>query len=262
MINIIKAVNYQIKRDITTYIAIGGGFLIALLPILEYGVDGLKELNGGMYAMSYLSVMMFIPYIMSCLIGACIIGKDMGDKTINYEILAGHSRMDAFLARVILAFVWDIGLCILVSALPIGVVTLVNGWGNNVAFADVAARYIVNITSAFRINAFVILITMIVRHPAAGGFISYGVLNASMLPLLVLSETMDIKLYHSVAMADILYMSFISNMRQIVENGEKITVYDMAISNSFLIGAIIVPIVVSVVYVVLACMIFKKRDLK
>lgn len=262
MINIIKAVNYQIKRDIVTYIAIGGGLLMALIPFMEMGIDGISKMNGGIYARAYMSNMMFTPYIMSCLIGACIIGKDMGDKTINYEVMAGHSRSEVFAARVILAYVWDIGLCILVSALPICVMTLINGWGNNIVFADAVARYIVNIAAAFRINAFVILITTILRHPAAGGFVSYGILNMSMLPLLVLSEFMEFKLYHVFAMADILYMSFVSNMRVIVEEGAKITVYDMALDNGFLAGAIIVPLVVSIVYIGLAYLVFKKRDLK
>lgn len=262
MINIIKAVNYQIKRDIMTYVAICVGLLMAFLPLMEVGIDSIKEMNGGLYSRAYMSFMLFVPYIMSCLIGASTIGKDMGDKTINYEVMAGHSRGEVFAARVILAFAWDIGLCILVSAIPIGIVTLINGWGRNVVFADIAARYMVHITSAFRINAFVILVTTIMRHPAAGGFISYGILNMSMLPLLVLNEIVEVKIYHVFAMADILYMSFISNMRVIVENGNKIPVYDMALDKGFLTGAIVIPLVVSAVYVVLAYLVFKKRDLK
>lgn len=262
MNNIIKSLNYQVRRDIVTYIAIFGGILVAFLPIFEIDAEGIKELNGGMYANQYLALMLLVPYIMSCLIGACVIGKDMGDKTINYEVLSGHPRSQVFWGRVITAFAWDIGLCILVSAVPIALVTLINGWGKNIVFAHFLARYVIIIVGAFRILSFVVLITTVMRHPVAGGFISYGVLNFSTIPLLLLEELFDKKLYHVLAMADIFYLSEFTNMVSMVENGEKIPRYDLSVPSSFFVVSIVVSIAVSAVYLILAYLIFKKRDMR
>ena len=262
MNNIIKSLNYQIKRDIVTYIAIFAGIAVALLPALEFSAVEIGEINGGLYANYYLGTMMLIPYIMSCLIGACVIGKDMGDKTINYEIMSGHSRGQSFWGRVIAAFVWDIGLCILVSAIPIGLISAINGWGNNIVFAHFAQRYVIIIVSTCRILSFVVLITTLIRHPVAGGFISYGVINFSTIPLILLEELFDKKMYHVLAMSDIFYLSDFINMVSIVENGEKIAKYDLSVPTSFFIVSIIVTFGVSAVYLSLAYLVFKKRDMR
>ena len=42
MNNIIKSLNYQVRRDIVTYIAIFGGILVAFLPIFEIDAEGIK----------------------------------------------------------------------------------------------------------------------------------------------------------------------------------------------------------------------------
>lgn len=262
MINIIKALNYQMRKSVVTYIALGLGVLMAFFPFFQMGLENLSEINGGLYSKVYLDVMLLLPYIMSCLIGACIMGLDMGDKTINYEILSGHSRSDVFWARIITAFVWVISLCIIVSVVPIAVVTLINGWGNNVEFSDMIPRYLINIAAAARMNAFVVLITSLVRHPVAGGFICYGVINSSLLPVMAIDEFLNQKIYHVFAMCDVYYISIISNMTQVVEDGEKVSKYDLTVDTNFTVVSILIALAVTVVYTVIAYQIFKKRDMK
>ena len=180
MINIIKALNYKMIRSIDTYTSVGVGSLIALIPILMMEGESLGEMNGGLYSQSYLQFMMLLPYLMACILGATAVGMDMGDKTINYEILSGHSRAEVFMARVIVAIAWSVGVTVVVSALPIAIFTIANGWGPNVVFVDVLMQYIINIVAGVRMTGFVILMTTIVRHYIAGLFISYGIINTSL----------------------------------------------------------------------------------
>lgn len=262
MINIIKALNYAIKRDVLTYISIVGGLLLALIPFLAVGDRGISALNGGMYMNIYTGVMLFLPYIMSCIIGAKIIGSDMGDKTINYEVMSGHSRIEAFWGRVATAYIWNISICIVVSALPIGIVTLVLGWGNNFVFSQLFIKYLINIASSLRIMGLVVIFTTITNHPVAGGFITYGVLNLSMLPMMLISEFLDTKIYHVFAMSDILYMSEILNTVTIVHGEEMVEKYVLNVSPRFCIESILITFLVSVIYLLFAFGIFKKRDMR
>lgn len=262
MINIIKALNYKMIRSIDTFVSVGVGILIALMPILMMGGESLRDINGGMYSQSYLQVMMLIPYLMACILGATAVGMDMGDKTINYEILSGHSRAEVFMARVIVAIGWSVGTTIVVSALPIAIFTIANGWGPNVVFVDVLMQYIINIVAGVRMTGFVILMTTIVRHYIAGLFISYGIINTSLIPVMVLDELLKKEIPHVLAMSDVYYLSGISNMMSVVENGEKIEKYDLSVDTGFFLVSILVALAMSAVYVIVAYFIHKNRDMK
>lgn len=262
MQNIIKALNYQVKRDIVTYIAIIVGALTAIIPIVDSDVGSLAELNGGLYSKTYLGIMFIMSYILACVIVACITGKDMGDKTINYEVMSGHSRAEVYFSRVVVSLVWDIAIVIVLSLLPMIIFTAINGWGNNITFIQLVPHYLINIGAALRMNCFVLMITSIMRHPVAGGFIAYGTINVSLVPIMILQDLLDIEFPHFLAMSDVFYLSELSNMRVIVEGGEKIAKYDMHIENSYAIWSIVIAVVVSAVYLLLGYLAFKKRDMR
>lgn len=93
MWNIMKSQNYQTRGDnLVIY-----GFLIAFVfPVLGLLMGGdsiiFEDLNGGMYLMISSSMFPFAAMIMSLITATRICGWDSTDKTINYEIMAGHSR--------------------------------------------------------------------------------------------------------------------------------------------------------------------------
>ncbi|MBE5881218.1 MAG: hypothetical protein E7289_02730 [Lachnospiraceae bacterium] len=135
MWNLMKGLNYQIKRDNFTiyailfsgFLAIGIGFYSALV---EEGM-AFSEISAGLFLAKNAEFMVVGCLVLCCVLVARIVGWDMTDKTINYEILAGNSRNHVFGARVILTILWCLGISALYLILPLLVLSFCNGWGSN-----------------------------------------------------------------------------------------------------------------------------------
>ncbi|MDE5873976.1 MAG: ABC transporter permease subunit, partial [Lachnospiraceae bacterium] len=142
MWNIMKAQNYQIKGD---NLIIYGLLFSLLLPVAGLLLDdtALDYMTGSVYAVSMFSFLPYIFMIISLIIVTRIIGWDMNDKTINYELLSGHSRAQVFFGRVIMSLVWTIIASVIVAVIPLVIFTIINGWGHSLKVSDFAIRFAV-----------------------------------------------------------------------------------------------------------------------
>lgn len=96
MWNIIKSQWYQLIRDKR----VRGIFIVTLLfngAITFANLDTWEEtLKGGMITADLASFYGVMGLIFLLAITAFVMGTDFTDKTLNYEILAGHSRGEVF----------------------------------------------------------------------------------------------------------------------------------------------------------------------
>ena len=93
MWNLLKALNYQTKRDNVTIYAVIIGLLMSAMMFIDVDI---AETDGGQFAAVSGEVLpMALAYMMIILITR-ICGWDQTDKTINYEILSGHSRASVY----------------------------------------------------------------------------------------------------------------------------------------------------------------------
>ena len=127
MWNIIKAQNYQTRNDIVVIAAL---IFIGALSIISPYFNGLNipfsEITGSIYAVN--SEKTFLLFIL-LIVTTRVCGWDQSDKTINYEILAGHNRLAVYFGRIITSIIWVTVSCAVLLFGPLAVCTVINGWG-------------------------------------------------------------------------------------------------------------------------------------
>ena len=92
-----------------------------------------------------------------------IAGGDMNDKTVNYEIMYGHSRRQVYWSRVIVSLIaGTFGGILIFLALPIAA-TLMLGWGTSISFGVLLIRLFMLAMLFFRMTAELIFLTAVIR---------------------------------------------------------------------------------------------------
>ena len=261
MWNVMKAMNYQIKRDILTPIII----MVALgIPIVSLFLDApvsISEMSGGIaMALCGENMPMFMGIIV-LFFTARICGWDQADKTMNYEVLSGHSRAEVFFGRVIMSFIWVGCTAILGLALPILVSTIMNGWGVNVNFADGMLRFFLIIFPLCRMICEFILLTFLLKNcyiAMAIGYVLYGVSNVASL---IFAEVTNYKLTTQLGYINLMNLLSFSNSRMEYIEGKDVLIYDSSLSLSFIFGTIGVSLTIGFICLLLGYIYLRKQDI-
>ncbi|MCM1170531.1 MAG: ABC transporter permease [Clostridium sp.] len=255
-----KAQNYQIKGD---NLIIYGLLVSLLLPVAELFLDdaGLDYMTGSLYAVSMFSMLPFVFLIISLIIVTRIIGWDMNDKTINYEMLSGHSRAQVFFGRLLVAFAWTIISSVIVAVIPLIFFTIINGWGYSLNVNDFVIRFAVMLCPYIRWICVIVFITVLAKNSNAGIVLGYMLVMGSLFPLMLIKEVLDINTGSIFAFPNLVALSEFSNSIPRLIGDEMVTVYDGTIDASLLKGSVIISLVVGAVYVLISYRIFKKRDM-
>ena len=256
-----KAQNYQIRSDNNLIISFVIALAMAIFPVFAMGEEHISELSAGIYIYSFLSMVPMIFVVFSLVLVTKIIGWDMGDKTLNYDILSGHSRAEVYFSRIIVALAWGIGASVVCTALPIVIVTLMNGWGAELLFNEFIVRYLLIVFTGARIVTMVILVTTIVSNYIASAFVSYFIIAVETIAVTLL-DVVDIKSDHLVAFYDIENLSYIENSKTIVIDGVEVTRFIAEVPVNYMMGNIVSNIVAISLMLFIGFVIFKKRDLK
>ena len=177
MINIMKSVCYGLRKN-TLYTK---GFLafltisfIITIPILtendNYTVSEFVA-DGGMMELALL--------FMGIVVCSICVG-DSKDKTMNYELLNGHSRKELFLGRTIVALFVGVAGSILINNIPIIVTSFIFGWGGKITVGAYAARILLSCFPLLRYGTFLVFLSFTFRDvfKAAGIGIAYMTLTA------------------------------------------------------------------------------------
>ena len=264
MINIIKSLNYQIRRDNATYVIllIAVGLMLMLLIDASYGTP-FEDLNGGMMAVISGDPAFIAVSVVSIIFTARICGWDFNDKTVNYELLSGHRKADIFFGRFIVAFVFATTVCLLLVIIPVLFCTIANGWGHNADLKGMLIRLGMLIIPIFRTVCEITLLTFLVRNCYGAmilGWLGYEIgLVVSMIPADFFDSKLDISLFFSAS--SVYNILTVSNYSFGYVDGKDIEIFETALSELHFYGPVATGLGVGALCLAVSYLIFTKRDM-
>lgn len=263
MKNIMKALRYQTLRDnVTYYIVIG---LLAMFGATLYSeTDGLLNLTGSEYASRSAIIYSALGSMVILLFTTRIFGWDYTDKTLNYEILIGHSRKEAFWGRVWVSLSWALPFMIVVMFVPLLLVTALNGWGIYSDMSNMIIRWVLSVFPMFRLFCECVLLTTLLKNCYLGLVIGFLLTEIAYSVMMAIEEMAKIELgLFSVIQSTCNMDKLISCPDYTFEyiNGKDEMVFVTEIDPVFAVLSVAVSLVVGIGCLVLAYRYFRKTDL-
>lgn len=262
MWNLIKAQNYQLKRDKVTkwmWLLFLGSLVVFFVSYMRD--NSLSELMGSDIPIMMGDVNMIILGFFVILVPARIMGWDYTDKTLNYELMAGHSRRDVYWSRVLLSLVMSMVGCVIYLFLPLFLFGVVNGWGYTTDMGDIFLRYGLSLLPLFRLAGECVLLTVLLKNCYMAMIIGYVMYDASVVPMLVLEPLVDIKWTTQICFVNLKNLLYMDKCRLQYINGEDVQVYQTALESELLTGTIGVSLIVGIACLGLGYLYFKKSDM-
>lgn len=261
MWNIVKAQNYQLKRDnLVIYVFIFAVVLLIVLSLMD--VTDLGAMTGSDYVASMGNGPFVVFLLLTLILTPRICGWDFADKTMNYEVLAGHNRKQVYWGRVLSSILWCLTANIILIFLPILIFTLAGGWGVSMNPGGALLRCFLVLFPLFRLICELVLLTFILKTwhlSLAIGFVFFYVVEFI---ALVLEEMQDINITVQLISSNVLKLLDFSQYSVEYIGGEDVTVYHTALDAAMVSGSVIVSLVVGVVCLMLGYWMFKRSDLK
>lgn len=161
MLNIMKSQVYQLLRDKLMWMIIIVVFLMSIFSSMEH--FDLQTTGSEMVATLSSFIFMFAN-IITLVVVANVMGKDFMDKTLNYEIMSGHSRGEVFFGRMIVALAVGPLLSFLALIFIPVLFSCLYGWGNSMDLSGVIWRYGLVYINQFRIGCEVVLLSAFLKN--------------------------------------------------------------------------------------------------
>lgn len=255
MKGIIKAQIFQIKKERLLVIV----FLLSLaLGVITWVNEDFASFGEIVCDMSFIIPQISMLFLFAAI--GVICGMDFSDKTANYEIMSGHTRLEVYLGRVILAVTVAVAGSLAICLLIIGIGSMVMDWGDAVSLKGVLIRVLLLAFPMFRIACEMVFVVFIVRN-------AYLLLAMGFFYTFALTE-----LFMSVAKEPASYYLGMSNICRLMNmtafqtynpaNPEmKIVIYDTTLQLSEIFTTIGVSLGVGFVFLLLGYRFFKTDDI-
>lgn len=256
MRNVMKAMNYQIIRDNFLIYSIIAG----VVPMISIFANGFDELNGGMAIVTISSGISVFMGIALVILVPRICGWDYTDKTMNYEILAGHKRADVFWGRALLSIVWGLSVAVITVGLPIIIVSLIFGWGNNLDLGNTVLRFVLVIFPLFRLICELTLITFLLRNCYGTIICGYMYIMFSTMAVMIIEEFGKFKFTSQLSVANAMRLLEFNNHTIGFVDGEDVYIYESAVESGFAVETIAVSLIGGIICLLIGYFAFKKSD--
>ncbi len=260
MWNIIRAQNYQTRNDLVVVVAL---LLIGILAVISpmFNVVGVpfSDFTGSFYAVN--SDKTFLLFV-ALVITARVCGWDQSDKTINYELLAGHNRSAVYFGRIITTFIWVGVSCSVLMFVPLGVCSAINGWGYSADFSWVMIRYLLAFLPIFRVTFELALLTFLLRSSGLSIVLGYLLLDIVCSTDSILRVESDIEITWQLGVTNLMRVTGFPDYSYGFVDGEDVIVYESALDQSFVIGTVAASVLVGAACLIIGLVLFKKRDMK
>ncbi len=261
MRNIIKALNYQNCRDYFVII------VLLMCVAVSLFVDGIMllentgEPSGGEYlALSGSDMISTTLMFLILFITSRVCGWDYSDKTINYEIMAGHLRSSVYWGRIAVSMIWCMTAGAVVMILPYAVCSLINGWGVNMDLGYAAVRFLLTLFPMFRMVCEFALLTFLVKNCYVSLIAGYLFSGVVMMIQMFGEELFGIDIVYQFAVTNIIWL-FRFNYRPGFIDGEDVMIYDASVNALMIIGTIGASLAAGIICLLIGSALFRKRDL-
>jgi ABC-type transport system involved in multi-copper enzyme maturation permease subunit len=257
MWNVIKSQIYQLKKDRLVWV------VFAALLFLEYtsmtGEMDYSNLDEAcLYVAGNASNVVFMCMLFLGILVGRIGGGDFADKTVNYELMSGHTRKEIYFGRAVLCLVFGILLVLLISAFPIVAAVLQYGWGSGLSLSGVIIRWLLLCFPIFRIICELLMINFIFKNPyitMACGFFFYTV-GEMLTELLAAHETNLLGIFTIKKLC-----SFESWSSYRIADSRELTRYEAALSAGDAAAIILQSLWWGMVMLMVGYLFFKKDDI-
>lgn len=256
MYNIMKSVNYTIRRDITVLVTF---FALLTAPLFAMFIasDGKAEtMTGSMYFASMGDIyVLFLIAVLIIAAKAC--GADAGDRTLNYELMAGHKRASVYWSRIFVGCIWSVLIVMAFHILPVGYLTLAKGFGGSVKVSDMLLRILLLTLTTFRLASFVMLLATVFRSVGMSIVIGYVLIEASaFLSIFTEDGSMDWLIY-ATGLGNAMYLLGMPDAGT-GKTGEII--FDASLSGNVVLATSVVSVFFGLFYLVMGYIYFKRKD--
>lgn len=262
MKNIIKAMNYQTRKDILTFITLLLAFIIPFAMVFLNGGDAPMDYTGSDVICYIGSIFPIVCLVVIFLFTCRICGWDYLDCTLNYEILAGHTRFQVYMGRILTSILWCIAGFFLCACLPVLFFTCLNGWGDTVSFSSAILRYGLMILLIIRLTVGFGLLAFLFRNSYLAMIVGYAVTGVSGVVSLILEDTFGSDISVFVGWMNMSRMFQFDNSKYVLIDGKETVVFDGVISNSLLYGTLGWSLLVIIIFLWLGYRVFRNQDLR
>ena len=264
MINILKSLNYGARREKVIWITLGSMLVLPFFAMYLMGMmggDSLQKMTTSFYFASQLmGVIFIITFFGIIVLAGYLVAGDGGDKVINYEILAGHSRTKIFIARMLAGFLWGGVLTFLLMLLPLGYLTFLYGWGLETDPKNVILRCLLTFFPILRFCVFNMMLACIMRSAGKGIALGYVTFMITALVNSILEDMFQLNLIYHTSMTNAAFLLTSQNARNVVMNGKTVALYETAVTPDMVYRTIGVSLAFTAAYLSIAYIHFKKKD--
>ena len=234
-------------------------FVMYLSGIL--GEDTMKKVTPSIYFASQQMAIMFVCLCIGIMIFACkAVAGDASDKTINYEMMAGHGRGRIFAGRMISGYIWGAVLVFIFLMLPLGYLNILYGWGPETDMKNVLIRSALCIFPIIRICSLDMMLASVSRSAGKGIALSYAALMIVAMVTSVFQDVLGIEVIYPTGFTNAAFLLVSENAKYEVINGKTVSVYDTAVTSDMVWKTIGYSLVFTAIYLTIAYVNFKKKD--
>ena len=260
MKSIIKSQIYQMRL---TYLWKKIFFLLLGFNMLMMYIDVVLDDSAGSLSVfmvegDYSSLITFV-LLFVVLTTAEICGNDFADKTINHDLLSGHTRKEVFFGRVIVAMgVSFIGAALLILV-PLFIFYGAGYWGNTLDFSGALFRNLLCLLPIMKVCIEVIFLTCILKN---------GLFSAVLGSILIIVISMA----NGMGTITCPYLFSVTNIGQVLHfHGEGVMCakdlkefisYEVALEPDVLLSTCLYSTIIGAMVLVLAYKVFEKDDLR
>ena len=264
MYNIIKAQMYQLIRENATYYTFLGGLgalLFLYISLSDSNIE-IAEVTGSELLVQGTSSMVLMFVAMLFTVRIC--GGDMGDKTINHEMLTGISRAKIYGGRIVVSVIFALIVYILFAVTPIAVFTVINGWGYTAPVKEAFIRLGLQIFPYLRLVLFFASLTFITMQPAAIILVSFVLMLVEGLFDLVVTEVLERSDKILYPFLGIIAMDRVNvyNMTYGYIDGEDVEVLKNGLSTGTIVSIAVPSVIFGIIFLIAGYCIFRKKDMK
>lgn len=261
MWNIMKAQNYQTRRDnLTIYIVLIGIIGPLLLVSMNLGT-GIDSLTGSMAAAGLGEMLFVLIGVVTLFMTARICGWDQADKTMNYEVLSGHDRSEVFFGRVFVSLMWGEAVSMGITVFPVLLCSLISGWGIHMALRDMALRYLLLLFPIFRLICEFVLLTFLLQNCYKAMLIGWVFYDLAVLGSMIYEEVTDKAVTVQLAATNISYLMAGFNARFEYVNGEDVSIYVTTVEPSMAVATIVASVLAGALCLLAGYLIFRRQDI-
>ena len=143
---------------------------VYVFSVSSIGCDGP---TAGEFAATYTNMLSTIAEIFAVINAVWICTMDFGDKTANYELMTGHTRLQIFSARIVMSLITGISGYLLIIIIPVIIAAILWGWGSCIYLSDMIFRWLMLIFPMARIIMEFTFLAFIIRKPAPAIILSF-----------------------------------------------------------------------------------------